>query len=402
MKILHVSYRMDIGGAERSLYQLVRAQKAAGLNPTIAVLSKHGYYGERVAELGVPVVDLHQRNAFDFAAAQRFRELAADQDYVHFQTQSPALLWTLGRTRSTPIAYTHRGGQLDVHPKRRLMHCVWGRLIGKYADVISGNTQHALHCARRDYGLKQTAGFVTYNGVDFSLLQPARNKQQVLRELGEASDASYWRIGTSANLRDLKRTDLLLRSVARMRHTHSRCYILGDGPARRELETLAESLGIQDRVLFLGRKTNVADYLQILDAFALLSGQAESFGNSAVEALGLGIPTAVMADGGGMVEHFPGQCRRRPTNLDELAALLDSWIENPQEAHRFATICRQYVVGKYTIEKMVASYTALYNEAAVVFRRKAMKTGAVPTSSPAGDSFSRNSIPMSANSPARD
>ena len=40
-----------------------------------------------------------------------------------------------------------------------------------------------------------------------------------------------------------------------------------------------------------------------MDVFALPSGPEESFGNAAVEAMGVGLPTVVFADGGGLVEH---------------------------------------------------------------------------------------------------
>src|SRR5439155_21269588 len=58
----------------------------------------------------------------------------------------------------------------------------------------------------------------------------------------------------TAQLIARKRVDLFLRIVAdlRMRHPHIRAAILGDGPLRSDLERLADSLGIRDRVEFLG------------------------------------------------------------------------------------------------------------------------------------------------------
>ena len=47
----------------------------------------------------------------------------------------------------------------------------------------------------------------------------------------------------------------------------------------------------------------IADYVQVMDAFCLPSTGLESFGNAAVEAMALGVPTVVFADGGGLVEH---------------------------------------------------------------------------------------------------
>ena len=40
-----------------------------------------------------------------------------------------------------------------------------------------------------------------------------------------------------------------------------------------------------------------------MDVFSLPSMGLESFGNAAVEAMALGLPTIVFADGGGLLEH---------------------------------------------------------------------------------------------------
>ena len=367
-RVLHVSYSMGIGGAERALYQLIRGQAITGALPALALLSgKQGLYARLAGDLGLSVFDLAQSSAFDRSVTGRFLEIARAHDCVHFQTQTPVLMWALGRDGGTPWVYTHRAGELRVGWKRRLMHHLAGRLIGRYAHAVSGNTEHAATCARQTYRLPHEDVSVTYNGIDFSLLHPRRSKTEVLAELGEDPSLPVWRIGTTANLRGWKRTDLLIRAVAALDESPIMCYVIGDGPARTSLERLAGQLGVRDRVRFLGLQECVGDYLQLLDAFALLSGQAESFGNSAVEAMGLGIPTVVMADGGGLVEHFPPQQRDFPSDLDELVQRLEGWIRQPDKAKEAARKCRQHVQRKYTLEKMVSRYDELYSSAIEAF-----------------------------------
>ena len=58
--ILHVSYDMGIGEAERALYQIIRGQREFGLRPALAVVTKCGFYGDKVAELGIATYDLNQ------------------------------------------------------------------------------------------------------------------------------------------------------------------------------------------------------------------------------------------------------------------------------------------------------------------------------------------------------
>lgn len=367
--VLHVSYAMGIGGAERALYQLVRAQAERGLGPELAVLSESGCYGRDVASLGVPVHDLRQRHALDWRIASPFLALAARHRVVHFHCPTPVLQLAAGRSGRVATAYTHRGGELRVPPRRRLTHWVTGRLVRAYAHAVSGNTRHAAECARRTYGLPQAEVLVTYNGIDFGLLAPRRPRADVLRELGEDPAAPRPRIGTSGNLRPLKRVELLLRAVAALPDRSLACYIIGDGPSRAALERLAASLGIAERVRFLGMQLHVGDYLQILDGFALLSDRAESFGNSAVEAMGLGIPTVVMADGGGLLEHFPPDHPPLPASLEELTRHLEGWFRDPARTGDLARRCREHVRERYTIGRMVDAYEALYAAARAAFER---------------------------------
>jgi glycosyltransferase involved in cell wall biosynthesis len=65
--------------------------------------------------------------------------------------------------------------------------------------------------------------------------------------------------------------------------------LLGDGPARPELETLAASLGLGDRVRFVGETVDVAPWLSAMDLFVSPSPE-ETFGIAVLEALASGLP----------------------------------------------------------------------------------------------------------------
>jgi glycosyltransferase involved in cell wall biosynthesis len=102
-------------------------------------------------------------------------------------------------------------------------------------------------------------------------------------------------------------------------------------------------------VSFVGLRDSVGDYLQLIDVFALPSGPDEGFGNSLVEAMGMGIASVVFADGGGLVEHISD----RHTGLvaaDQGAfeRLLAELVENPALRHRLGSSGRGAVRSRYT------------------------------------------------------
>jgi glycosyltransferase involved in cell wall biosynthesis len=108
-------------------------------------------------------------------------------------------------------------------------------------------------------------------------------------------------------------------------------------------------------------RSNVADFLQVCDMFVLPSGSEESFGNSAVEAMGLGVPTIVMADGGGLVEHVKHE---KTGMVAHGAGDLASWItrlaSDGELRRSLGARGSASVRETYSIERMVAGYSDLY------------------------------------------
>jgi glycosyltransferase involved in cell wall biosynthesis len=95
---------------------------------------------------------------------------------------------------------------------------------------------------------------------------------------------------TAGRLVPIKDHETLLRAFAIYRERHDgRLLILGAGPLRDALGTLADELGLNGAVDFLGFQSNPLPYIQRADAF-VLSSYAEGFGNVLVEAMGCGTP----------------------------------------------------------------------------------------------------------------
>jgi len=65
--------------------------------------------------------------------------------------------------------------------------------------------------------------------------------------------------------------------------------IVGDGPQRAFLENWVAKLGLKDKVVFLGTKNNVFDYLKFADIF-LMTSSTEGYPNVLAEAMVMGLP----------------------------------------------------------------------------------------------------------------
>jgi glycosyltransferase involved in cell wall biosynthesis len=358
MNILHVHSRMRIGGAERALYQLIRAQRLYGINADLLISSPPEHYAQKCEELGAKVHFMSRRTGLAYSGWKKFRELVSCYHAIHFHSPNPTLVFLASQFKTQGLFYTHRGGPQRLPLKRLLSYKFCGYFFRRHF-LTSGNTCAGASAAAELFRIAPSQVHVTYNGIDFSLLNPRRSRQSVLHELGENADKTV-RIGTSAHVRNWKRINFLLTAVAKLSRPDIRCYIIGDGPDRPRLEKLSHQLGIANIVRFLGMKKEIGDFLQILDIFTLTSNSTESFGNSAVEAMGMGIPTIVMRDGGGLVEHITDDGGFIVDDVDELVSRLQQLIESPDLRFQMGNVGRDFVRNRYTLENMCRSYDTLY------------------------------------------
>jgi len=356
--IAQVLWSLRVGGAERALYQLVRGLRARGFSSDAVVAGTAGFYGQQLREEEVSVIELGLRSGLDVAAARRARRILACYDVVHFHSADALLIREAARLPHTKLFYTHRAGVFRYPPKRRLKYEAVGRYLRRSFSVAA-NTQQAAGAASSLFRIPLESISVVYNGLDFSLLAPTRQREEMLEELGLPDSAI--RIGTSGNLRDCKRMDRLLEAVAALSGQAVHCVIVGDGPERPALERLRDRLGIRGRVTFVGRQGSVGDYLQVFDVFALPSGPEESFGNAAVEAMGVGLPTVVFADGGGLTEHVvDGETGFVVRDQAEFVQRLAELARDEHLRRALGAAALESVQSKYSLKAMVDRYVELY------------------------------------------
>lgn len=144
---------------------------------------------------------------------------------------------------------------------------------------------------------------------------------------------------------------LLLDAFARTRIPHQ-LVIVGEGPLRQDLEQKARSLGIADRVLFAGKRTNPYPWMQRADLFVLAS-EYEGLGIVLTEALACGTPILSTDSRGGVRFVFQGELEQylTPGTPEGLAQGLEVTVKKLPidvkaewlEAFRSKTVVEQFL-----------------------------------------------------------
>lgn len=173
------------------------------------------------------------------------------------------------------------------------------------------------------------------DGFDF---KPAAALQASARaHLGLSSNSRI--VGTVCRLVKSKGIDTLIKAVARCPDIE--CLIVGDGPEKKALEDLAETLELTSRVHFLGATDDAtkAEAMRAMDVFLLLShpcpkGGVEGFGIVFLEALAEGTPVIATNFGGipDVVKHDSTGLLVAPNSPEHAAEAISVMLSNPDFA----------------------------------------------------------------------
>ena len=101
-----------------------------------------------------------------------------------------------------------------------------------------------------------------------------------------------------SNFRKVKRVEDVIRIFEKVNQkVPSKLLMVGDGPERYACEQLCRSLGLCDRIIYLGKLRETRQVLELSDIFVLPS-ESESFGLAALEAMAVGVPVISSNTGG--------------------------------------------------------------------------------------------------------
>jgi colanic acid/amylovoran biosynthesis glycosyltransferase len=175
-----------------------------------------------------------------------------------------------------------------------------------------------------------------------------------------------------ARLVEVKGTRYLLRAFATVarKHDQVRLLIIGDGPLRTSLQALAASLGVRDRVEFLGALPHpeVLSWMRKAAMLALpgirtATGREEGLGMVLLEAAATGLPVIGSRVGGIPECILDGQTGFLVPERNEsaLAERVSELLENPVKRHQMGAAGRALVESRFNIDRQTAALEDFYD-----------------------------------------
>ena len=137
----------------------------------------------------------------------------------------------------------------------------------------------------------------------------------------------------------------------------ARLIMIGDGPERPRAIEAAEALGVEDRVVFLGKHGVVEELLPCADLF-LLPSDSESFGLAALEAMASGAPVVASNVGGlpEVVPHGEAGYLLEPGDVEGMTAGAIEILSDPARWKAFSEAGRAVAVERFSAQRVVPIY----------------------------------------------
>lgn len=359
MKIVHVVYSLEVGGAEVLVAQLARIQRAHSHEVSICAYSKLGEIGESLTAEGFAIYvpgEAHPARTM-LRYLQYFRRLRPD--VVHCHNPAPTLQAALpARLAGTGCVVATRHSLVEP-PYDRSAEVKFNSIARLASSWVVGICETTCENLRGTPLAPRSNIVRVYNGV-----VPVEVADQTPLQLQTSSpDPATFTLLFVGRLAAVKNLETMIRAFgdASRQLPALRLWIVGDGPVRSSLETLSMELGLADRIRFWGQRMDTAAFFSAADCFAM-SSVSEGLPMSLLQAMSRGMP-AITTHIGGMAEVLTlAHCGLLVPVRDHTAyaeAILRMASDQPLRVRLSANALAAYHQ-HFTLDQMYRAYLEIY------------------------------------------
>ena len=364
MRIIHFVENLERGGLERTVIDLIAAQRDAGHDCRVVCLFEPGLLAAELAAQGVEVEACRKRTGFDWQAMRRARALLRRNPGAVLHTHNASAHYhAVSAAWGLPLACVvntrHGMGAADPGSRKEWLY---RRSMGA-TDYVIAVCEAARERFARQGVQPRTALLSIPNGIRVERFAAAgiEARAALAAELGWPAGSRI--VGTVGRLHPVKDQRRLLHALRALRATLPQAVlaIVGDGEMRPELERETDELGLRPWVRFLGDRDDVPRLLAGMEAFALPS-RSEGYSIALLEACAAALPI-VATDVGGNREIVRDGCNGRLVaagDADALAGALRDLLASEDRARSMGRVGREWVFAEGTFRTMASRYERLY------------------------------------------
>jgi L-malate glycosyltransferase len=384
IRLLQLVTNFKFGGTERHLSNVVRLIDRSRFEVHLACLGKYGEFLERVErDCGsideYPIRRLHGPSTV-WRQLQLARDLRRQRIQVIHTYGFYANMFALpaARLAGVPVIVASVRDTGDhLNATRRHVH----RLACRLADCVLVNAE-AVRQQWNAAGFRSSKMAVIRNGINLTHFTPGP-RDAARQALGVPLTVPL--VTVVSRLNRLKGIEHFLEAARRVlvRRPDVHFLVVGDSEPspsqaayRASLEGLTVRLGLAERVLFTGFRSDVPQLLGA-STISVLPSLSEALSNVLLESMAAGLPVVATAVGGTAeaVQHGRTGFLVPPADPAALAEAITCLLEHPQLAQRYGEAARTRVREHFSDARMVHDTEQFYLGLLAKGRRAASRRG---------------------------
>ncbi|WP_310488458.1 glycosyltransferase [Chamaesiphon sp. VAR_69_metabat_338] len=354
MKMLFLDQSGKPGGAELCLLDLVRAYR----DRCLVCLLADGSFRTMLEEAQIPVkvlassIDVRKDSNIlqglskigqSIPLAIAVARLSREYDLIYANTLKALVIGAIASVLSRRPLVFHLHDILSLEHFSKINQWIAVTLTNRFASVAIANSlasQSAFIAAGGQAKLTQ----VVYNGFNLASYRDASQRQPTRQALG-FTDRDFV-VGHFSRLAPWKGQHLLIAALTHCPESVSAIFVgdalFGERDYVTQLQQQVKDLNLENRVRFVGFRSDVVALMAGCDLVAHTSTAPEPFGRVIVEAMLCGTPVVAAAAGGAMELVTDGETGWLVTPGDpvKLAAVIQQCADRPELAQEIATTAR--------------------------------------------------------------
>jgi glycosyltransferase involved in cell wall biosynthesis len=331
LKVLHVITTVERGGAENQLLVLVREQIKSGKEVHVIYLKGKPDLTDLLVSSGARV---HSQFSNINILKQLFKvktNFHENFDLVHAHLPR-AEIFSLFLPRRFPLVVSkHNCEPFFPGAPKMVSHLLSALVTRRSARIvcISNAVREYLEDVGELNGITKISTVMYGYDPQFSPLSLVKKPKNTAGAVPI--------VGTVGRLVTQKDYPTLLKAISILQNVDFKVNLvcIGSGPLQPQLQEMCHELKISDCVTWLGRKSDIANWIQTFDLFVLAS-KYEGFGLVLLESMQLGVP--IVAARNSAITEVLGRENHglfQTGNADELAGMIKKYL-NEREGNYLA------------------------------------------------------------------
>lgn len=370
--VVHVIHRLDYGGLENGLVNLINQLPRQRYRHAIIALTEITGFSDRLKNKDeIQIFSLRKKKGKDWGSYWRLFKFLRQlkPKVVHSRNIGTLDCLLIAWLAGVPVRIHGEHGWDVYDPNGTNKKYLWmRRIIDPFVSQFVTVSKDLRDYLVTRVGIEGTKVLHICNGVDTDrfLLRESMSKDLLPSGIfipGCIVVGSTTRFNEIKDPLNLVRAFILLRSRMTSRGIDVRLLMVGDGPLRLVALKMLADAGVDHAAWLPGSRDDIPELLSTMDIY-VLGSLREGISNTLLESMATGLPLIATATGGNLelIESRVIGELVPPADSEAMARVLEIYVSDPIMRKRHGAAARVRAVSEYSLKKMINAYQFLYDK----------------------------------------